>query len=216
MMSYDVTSHPLDSCPSSELSDSVVILVKYCLFVELWLEKCNFEKSTDYLSCTVYVLSSAITVEVVLPSDPPAAGQSYSLMCTVTGADSLNPTINYMYQWFKTTPSRTQVGTNSPTLTFDPLFLSDTGQYNCEVTVSSSFLSQDVLITSSNYEIMFSIASKYTSNIRVHYLGVQNSLYCHRLYCCDLCLSKLSPTSQVPYKCVCGLARHIISYLRIG
>ena len=108
------------------------------------------------------VLSSAITVEVILPGDPPAAGQSYSLMCTVTGEDSLNSTINY--QWFKTTPSRTQVETNSPTLTFDPLVLSDTGQYNCEVTVSSNQLSQDVLITSSNYEIMFS--SKYTSNIR--------------------------------------------------
>ena len=55
------TSHPLDSCPSSELSDSVVILVNYCLFMELWLEKCNFEKSTDYLSCTVRVECSRAT-----------------------------------------------------------------------------------------------------------------------------------------------------------
>ena len=79
-----------------------------------------------------------ITAEVVLPGDPPAAGQSYSLMCTVTGADSLNSTINY--QWFKTTPSRTQVGTNSLTLTFDPLDLSDAGQYECIVSASSPFL----------------------------------------------------------------------------
>ena len=117
---------------------------------------------------------------MVLPGDPPAAGQSYSFMCTVTGADSLNPTINY--QWFKTTPSRTQVGTNSPTLTFDPLDLSDTGHYNCEVTVSSNQLSQNVLITSSNYEIMFS--SKCTSNIRSTLLRSTNSLYCYQVVIC--------------------------------
>ena len=118
-----------------------------------------------------YVLSSAITAEVVLPGDPPAAGQSYSLMCTVTGAGSLNPTINYMYQWFKTTPSRTQVGTNSPTLTFDPLVLSDTGHYNCEVTITSNQLTQDVMLTSNDYEIRF--GSEYTSNISS--MLIQNS-----------------------------------------
>ena len=101
---------------------------------------------------------SAITVEVISPSDPPAAGERYSLMCTVTGVDSLNPTINY--QWFKTTTNRTQVGTNSPILTFDPLVLSDAGQYSCEVTVSSSLLSQDTIIVSKNYHLKF--FSKFT------------------------------------------------------
>ena len=69
MMSYDITSHPLDSCPSSELSDSVVIPVKYCLFVELWLEKCNLEKSTDYLS-KLHCISHACvqcTIDIQLP-----------------------------------------------------------------------------------------------------------------------------------------------------
>ena len=101
--------------------------------------------------------SPALTAEVVPPGDPPVLGQSYSLMCIVTGAGSLNPTINY--QWFKTTPNRTQVGTNSPTLTFDPLVLSDAGLYSCEATISSYQLSQDVTITSNEYEIRF--ASKY-------------------------------------------------------
>ena len=104
-----------------------------------------------------YVLSSAITAEVVPPGDPPAAGQSYSLMCTVTGAGSLNPTINY--QWYQ---GQTEVGTNSPTLTFDPLVLSDTGHYNCEVTISSNQLTQGVMLTSNDYEIRF--GSEYTSN----------------------------------------------------
>ena len=96
--------------------------------------------------------SPAITAEVVPPDDPPIFGQSYSLMCIVTGADSLNPTINY--QWFKTTPNRTQVGTNSPTLTFVPLVLSDAGQYGCETTLVS-VLSQDVTVVSSDHEVQF-------------------------------------------------------------
>ena len=109
-----------------------------------------------------YYVSLVITAEVVSSGDPPAVGQNYSLVCTVIGADVFNPTINY--QWFKTTPSRTQVGTNSPTLTFDPLLLSDAGQYNCEATVSSSLLQQDITITSRFYEIRFASKHIYVCN----------------------------------------------------
>ena len=103
---------------------------------------------------------SAITVEVISPSDPPATGERYSLMCTVTRADSLNPTINY--QWFKTTPSRTQVGTNSSILTFDLLVLSDAGQYSCEVTISSFLLSRNIVIVSKHSRLKF--ISKFTDH----------------------------------------------------
>ena len=84
-----------------------------------------------------------ITAEVVPPGNPLAAGQSYSLMCTVTGADSLNATINY--KWLK---GPTPAGTDSPTLTFDPLVLSDAAQYSCEVTVTSPFLADPLTDTS--------------------------------------------------------------------
>ena len=96
----------------------------------------------------------AITPVVTPLNDSPAAGRFYSFMCTVTGADSLNPTINY--QWFKTTPTRTQVGTNSPTLIFDPLVLSDAGQYNCVVTVSSTLILENVTVVSEKYDLKFS------------------------------------------------------------
>lgn len=106
--------------------------------------------------CLMHILypSPAITVEAFPPRDPPTAGQSYSLVCTVNGADSLNATITY--QWFKTNPSQTQLGINSHILTFDPLVVSDAGHYSCEVIVSSDRLSRDITITSSRYEIRFS------------------------------------------------------------
>ena len=95
-----------------------------------------------------------ITPEVVPIFELPAVGYNYSLVCRLTGIDSLNPTI--MYQWFKVSPGQTQVGTNSPTLTFDPLVLSDAAQYICEVTVSvSNYTSQFISISSNNYEIRF-------------------------------------------------------------
>ena len=100
-------------------------------------------------NCNMYI--SEITAGVVPPSDPPAFGQSYTLRCTVTGADSLNPTIN----WFRTTPNRTQVGTNSPTFTFEPLVLSDAGQYSCEVTVSSTFVTEAITAVYVAYTIKF-------------------------------------------------------------
>ena len=79
-------------------------------------------------------------------------------MCSVTGAVSINPTINY--QWFKTAPRRIEVGANSPILTFDTLVLSNAGQYSCEVTVSSSLLSQAATVVSRDYNLRFPSKSK--------------------------------------------------------
>ena len=98
--------------------------------------------------------SAIVNVAVISPADDlPTFGQRYTLTCTVTGADSLSPTSTY--QWFKTTPSRTRVGTNSHTLTFDPLDLSDAGHYSCQVTVFSSFLLRDVTVVSDDYNLRF-------------------------------------------------------------
>ena len=106
-----------------------------------------------YNNATLHFLYSVIVAVVGPPDDPPTFEQRYSLMCSVTGAVSINPTITY--QWFKTTPRRIEVGTNSPILTFDTLVLSDAGQYSCEVTVSSSLLSQDATVVSRDYNLRF-------------------------------------------------------------
>ena len=68
----------------------------------------------------------------------------YTLTCAVTGAENLSPTITY--QWTKDNgATQTQVGTNSNTLSFSPLSLSDAGRYTCTVTVSSPYLSGDLV-----------------------------------------------------------------------
>ena len=72
-----------------------------------------------------------------------------TLTCDVSGADNLNPTITY--QWTRNDGStQTPVGTNSNTLTLSPLRLSDAGDYNCSVTVSSNFLNNNIITSSNN------------------------------------------------------------------
>ena len=64
------------------------------------------------------------------------AGQNCTLVCSVSGIGSSNPTISY--QWIKNNgATQTQVGSNSNTLAFSSLRLSDAGQYTCRVTVGS-------------------------------------------------------------------------------
>ena len=66
-----------------------------------------------------------------------------SLTCDVSGADNLNPMITY--QWTRNDGStQTPVGTNSNTLTLSPLRLSDAGDYNCSVNISSNLLNSPI------------------------------------------------------------------------
>ena len=64
-------------------------------------------------------------------------GQAHEINCSASGAEKLNPTINY--QWTKTndTVTFTEVGTNSNILSLSPLYLSDAGSYTCEATITS-------------------------------------------------------------------------------
>ena len=133
------------------------------------------------LKLSLSILFSAITAEVIPPVNFPAAGQNYSLMCTVSGADSLYPTINH-YQWVHT---RSQVGTNSPTLTFDPLVLSDAGQYSCEVTISSSLLSRNITIVSKHYRLRFISKFIQVYHTPLHALSYFSKCIIH------LCMHKL-------------------------
>ena len=95
----------------------------------------------------VYI-APTINVTITLPTEPPAFGSSYSLICTVTGADpSLN--VDITYQWFRADPTSsgmvTHVGTDSSRLHLESLSLSDVGLYTCMTTVSSNLLSGDII-----------------------------------------------------------------------
>ncbi|XP_064387176.1 uncharacterized protein LOC135335578 [Halichondria panicea] len=91
----------------------------------------------------------------VTSSGPPMAGQSYTLTCTVTGGEALNPTISY--QWFEGSSTRVMLPTTSVDLTFDPLHLSDAGQYSCDVIVSSPSLTSDLTASSGVEDLIIQI-----------------------------------------------------------
>jgi uncharacterized protein YaiE (UPF0345 family) len=94
--------------------------------------------------------ASAPTVSVqVSGGATPTAGQNYQLTCSVSGAENLNPTTTY--RWTKNSGSgQTQVGANSNTLSFTPLRLADAASYVCGVTISSSYLTGDIVAMNVN------------------------------------------------------------------
>ena len=105
-------------------------------------------------------------ITAMISGGTPTVGDSYSLNCTVTGADRLNATITY--QWFK---NNTVVsGKTQSTLSFSSLSLSDAGQYRCDVTVSSTLLSQPVMNMSNTHDL--TLQSKYNSSLMISYLIV--------------------------------------------
>lgn len=103
----------------------------------------------------VYIIRhifSAPTVSVhigsIIVSTPTAVG-NYLLSCSVSGAENLYPTITY--RWIKNSSTRSlQVGTNSSTLFFTSLRLTDTAGYICEVTISSNYLLGDIIAVNAN------------------------------------------------------------------
>ena len=103
------------------------------------------------LLCNIYVFvffisapSLSVQIGSIIPT--PTAGENYLLTCSVSGAKNLSPTITYRL----TKNNGTQVGANSNTLFFTPLRLSDAASYGCEVTISSSYLSGNIVAMSAN------------------------------------------------------------------
>ena len=84
-----------------------------------------------------------ITVGASITSSPTApftAGQPYTLTCTatVTGGDTLSTTTTIT--WIHPSGSVTSGTGSSLDLSLNPLHVSDAGQYTCNVSVSSPFL----------------------------------------------------------------------------
>jgi len=80
---------------------------------------------------------------MITPTGTAEVGQSYSLSCSVSGADSLNAT-STTYHWYNESSNpRSEVGTTS-TYTLNPLRPYHAGQYTCEVTIASPYLDGDL------------------------------------------------------------------------
>ena len=91
-------------------------------------------------------------------------GQAHELNCSASGAEKLNPTINYRWTKMNDTGTFTEVGTNSNSLSLSPLYLSHAGSYTCEVTIiSEGFLTGS--ITKENNTIDLRIPSELISLI---------------------------------------------------
>ena len=78
-------------------------------------------------------------------------GSMYSLTCTVTGAEGLTDAgAMVTYLWRKN--GAVVSDQIMATLSFSPLSFSDAGNYTCQVTVTSSLLSDPVITAPSNSE----------------------------------------------------------------
>ena len=81
---------------------------------------------------------------MITPTGTAAVGQSYTLTCSVSGADSLSPT-STTYRWYNgSSETGSQIGTNSSTYALTRLRPYHAGQYTCEVTIASPFLNADL------------------------------------------------------------------------
>ena len=76
-------------------------------------------------------------------------GESYTLMCFVTGVESLNATINFEWR-----DNYWNLVSSNAVLTFSPLLFSHGGHYTCRVTVSSPYL-ENVIVSSAMEVITF-------------------------------------------------------------
>ena len=95
-----------------------------------------------------FIVAPPITVKVTSSLNAPLmVGQTgNSLLCNISGADNLNPTI--AYQW--TRDGVTVQGGSSNILNFSPLRLSLAGVYTCSATVTSNFLNSAIEVSASN------------------------------------------------------------------
>ena len=97
------------------------------------------------------VTPEAVHAEVVALGSP-VFFRNFSLLCSVYEAEIFQPTI--VYKWLKNDEQQTS-NSQLSILSFDSLSLSDVAEYRCEVTLSSSVLSNDVLVSSGSYELTF-------------------------------------------------------------
>ena len=98
------------------------------------------------LCLCVFISAPSVSVQIGSIVAIPTVRENDLLTCSVSGAENLNPVTTY--RWTKN--SGTQVGTNSNTLFFTPLRLTNAASYVCEVIIRSSYLTGDIVAMNVN------------------------------------------------------------------
>ena len=86
-------------------------------------------------------LSVAITT-----TGPSDEGERYSLKCSVEGDESLTVS-NRTFEWKRIGARIQGIPNPAGTLTFDPLYRNDTGEYTCTATITSPYLTGTRTVT---------------------------------------------------------------------
>ena len=103
------------------------------MYKGMWLHSCTH--------VTSHSAAPIVSTSIMSPTGPFTVGQSYTLTCTanVAGAGTMSTTT---IAWIHPSGSVTSGTGSSLHLTLNPLQVSDAGQYTCNVSVSSLFLTR--------------------------------------------------------------------------
>ena len=90
-------------------------------------------------------------------------GSMYSLTCNITGAERLTDAgASVTYQWLLIKNGAiVALDQTMATLSFSPLTFSDAGSYTCEVTVTSSLLSDLITTISASNSVYVQLTCKF-------------------------------------------------------
>jgi hypothetical protein len=103
-------------------------------------------------SYVFHIAVPTLLVKVTSKGNVIPGGQDFSLKCTISGEEALNSILTY--QWTKNNSTgQLQVGSNTSTLSFPSLRLSDAGKYSCQVRVSSRYLRDALNVTSAPFDV---------------------------------------------------------------
>ena len=90
----------------------------------------------------MFISAPSVSIQII-ESTSGIAGENFDLLCGILGAENLNPSVTY--RWTKNSGGhQIQVGTNSSTLSFTPIQLSDANNYSCTITITSDYLTTSI------------------------------------------------------------------------